>query len=49
VQASAITYGANFDLQKLLNCPALKISWRVRLVFFLFDWGEDFQSWVKTW
>lgn len=29
-QASAITYGTNFNLTKLLNCPALKVSWRVR-------------------
>lgn len=31
-QASPVSFGSCFDLQKLLGCPALKIAWRMRPV-----------------
>lgn len=34
-QASAVTFGNKFNLEKLINCRALQVAWRVRPAFML--------------
>lgn len=40
IQASAVSFGSKFNLEKLVNCSALAVGWRVRrptIVFALRD------------